>query len=47
MLRYGYEAPAFSLPSTSGRDIPLAEFKGASDVVLLFYSRTSRSRIRS
>jgi peroxiredoxin len=37
MLRYGFEAPAFSLPSTSGRDISLAEFKGASDVVLLFY----------
>ena len=34
MLRYGQEAPAFSLPSTSGRDISLAEFKGASDVVL-------------
>ena len=25
MLRYGYEAPAFSLPSTSGREAPLAE----------------------
>ena len=37
MLRYGQEAPAFSLPSTSGRDILLAEFKGVADVVLLFY----------
>ena len=37
MLRYGQEAPAFSLPSTSGRDISLAEFKGVADVVLLFY----------
>jgi peroxiredoxin len=37
MLRYGQEAPAFSLPSTSGRDISLAESKGVSDVVLLFY----------
>jgi peroxiredoxin len=37
MLCYGQEAPAFSLPSTSGRDISLAEFKGVADVVLLFY----------
>ena len=37
MLRYGQDAPAFSLPSTSGRDISPAEFKGTSDVVLLFY----------
>ena len=37
MLRYGQEALAFSLPSTSGRDISLAEFKGVADVVLLFY----------
>jgi peroxiredoxin len=37
MLPYGQEAPAFSLPSTSGRDISLAEFKGVADVVLLFY----------
>ena len=37
MLRYGYEAPVFSLPSTSGREVSLAEFKGVSDVVLLFY----------
>ena len=37
MLRYGYDAPAFSLPSTAGRDIALADFKGKADVVLLFY----------
>jgi peroxiredoxin len=37
MQRYGQEAPAFSLPSTSGRDISLAKFKGIADVVLLFY----------
>jgi peroxiredoxin len=37
MLSYGQEAPAFALPSTSGRDISLAEFKGIADVVLLFY----------
>jgi peroxiredoxin len=37
MLHYGQDAPAFSLPSTSGRDISLGEFKGVADVVLLFY----------
>ena len=37
MLRYAQDAPLFSLPSTSGRDISLAEFKGVADVVLLFY----------
>ncbi len=37
MLRYGQEAPAFSLPSTSSRDVSLAEFKDVADVVLLFY----------
>jgi peroxiredoxin len=37
MLRYGQEAPAFSLPSTSGREISLAEFRGLAEVVLLFY----------
>ena len=37
MPHYGREAPAFSLPSTSGREISLSEFKGKSDVVLLFY----------
>jgi peroxiredoxin len=37
MLRYGHQAPDFSLPSTIGRDISLAEFKGVSDIVLLFY----------
>jgi len=37
MLRYTHDAPAFSLPSTNGRDISLAEFKGTAEVVLLFY----------
>src|SRR2546426_12157136 len=37
MLRYGHPAPAFSLPSTSGRDISLSDFKGQADVVVLFY----------
>jgi len=37
MLRYGHSAPAFSLPSTSGRDISLSDFKGKTDVVVLFY----------
>jgi peroxiredoxin len=37
MLRYAQPAPAFSLPSTSGRDISLADYKDRQDVVLLFY----------
>ena len=37
MLRYGQPAPAFSLPSTSGRNISLSDFKGKADVVVLFY----------
>jgi peroxiredoxin len=37
MLRYGQPAPAFALPSTSGREISLAEYKDKKDVVLLFY----------
>jgi peroxiredoxin len=36
-LRWGQPAPDFTLPSTDGRDISLAEFRGRSDVVLLFY----------
>lgn len=37
MLRYGYAAPPFALPATSGREVSLAEFRGTADVVLLFY----------
>ena len=36
-LRWGQPAPEFSLPSTAGRPISLSEFKGNSDVVLVFY----------
>jgi peroxiredoxin len=36
-LRFGQEAPGFSLPSTSGNQAALADFKGKSDVVLVFY----------
>jgi peroxiredoxin len=37
VIRYGHPAPVFSLPSTSGRPIALADFEGKADVVLLFY----------
>jgi peroxiredoxin len=37
MLRYGQPAPAFALPSTSGRTVSLADFTGQASVVLLFY----------
>jgi peroxiredoxin len=36
-LRYGYPAPDFSLPSTTGEPLGLAGFKGKADVVLVFY----------
>jgi peroxiredoxin len=36
-LRWGQAAPSFSLPSTLGRPLSLAEFKGQADVVLVFY----------
>lgn len=37
MPRYGEPAPDFSLPSTEGRPIGLAEYRGKADVVLAFY----------
>jgi hypothetical protein len=36
MLRWGQPAPDFELPSTTGRSLTLAEFRG-HDVVLGFY----------
>ena len=36
MLQYAKPAPGFSLPSTDGATIALADFKGR-DVVLVFY----------
>jgi len=36
-LRYGQPAPEFSLPSTGGNPVTLAEFRGRADVVLAFY----------
>ena len=36
-LRWGQPAPEFRLPSTEGGDIALADFRGRSDVVLIFY----------
>ena len=36
-LRFGQEAPGFSLPSSTGAQTALADFKGKSDVVLVFY----------
>jgi peroxiredoxin len=36
-LQYARPAPAFSLPSTKGTSIALADFKGRADVVLVFY----------
>lgn len=38
-LRVGQEAPAFSLPATSGRTIQLSEFKGRKKVVLAFFPK--------
>src|SRR5205823_11570858 len=35
----GEPAPAFSLPSTEGRDISLEDFKGRQSIVLYFYPR--------
>ena len=37
MLKYGQPAPDFSLPSTGGSSVTLAEFKGRAEVVLAFY----------
>jgi len=36
-LRFGQEAPTFSLPSSAGGEAALGDFKGKADVVLVFY----------
>ncbi|MBI4608591.1 MAG: hypothetical protein HY726_06275 [Candidatus Rokubacteria bacterium] len=36
-LRYGQPAPGFSLPSSRGGAMTLAEFRGQADVVLAFF----------
>lgn len=36
-LRFGKPAPDFTLPSTQGGEVTLSQFRGKSDVVLVFY----------
>ena len=36
-LQYAQPAPDFSLPSSGGREVRLAEFKGQADVVVAFF----------
>lgn len=36
-LKVGDKAPAFSIPSTSGKPVALADYLGKSHVVLFFY----------
>jgi len=36
-LRYGQPAPEFSLPSSLGHPVALADFRGQADVVLAFF----------
>ena len=38
-LKVGDEAPAFSLPASTGKTITLAEFRGKKKVVLAFYPK--------
>lgn len=38
-LKVGDAAPAFSLPSTTGKTVTLADFKGKKKVVLAFYPK--------
>jgi len=37
MVRIGELAPAFTLPSTSGSDVSLADFRGRASVLLAFF----------
>jgi peroxiredoxin len=36
-LRFGQAAPDFRLPATGGGMVSLGDFRGRSDVVLIFY----------
>jgi peroxiredoxin len=36
-IRFGISAPDFTLPSSEGGTVSLADFKGRADVVLVFY----------
>lgn len=38
-LKVGDEAPAFSLPASTGKTVTLSEFKGRKKVVLAFYPK--------
>jgi peroxiredoxin Q/BCP len=38
-LKVGDEAPAFSLPASTGKTISLSDFKGKKKVVLAFYPK--------
>jgi peroxiredoxin Q/BCP len=38
-LKMGDEAPAFSLPASTGKTITLSEFKGRKKVVLAFFPK--------
>jgi len=38
-LKVGDEAPAFSLPASTGKTITLAEFKSKKKVVLAFFPK--------
>lgn len=36
-LQYAQPAPGFSLPTTGGKSVALADYRGKADVVLVFY----------
>jgi len=36
-LQYARPAPEFTLPTTGGKQVSLADYRGKADVVLVFY----------